>query len=57
MCDDEDNVVEWINCDASDSGIEHLTDEKIVSWAFGKNFRDREKWTRNISEWAATNQF
>lgn len=28
---DEDNIVEWINCDANDPGLEHLTDEEIIS--------------------------
>jgi len=27
---DEDNIDEWINCDANDPDFEHFTDEKII---------------------------
>ncbi|KAL4152893.1 hypothetical protein QTP88_000726 [Uroleucon formosanum] len=32
---DEENINEWINCDANDPGFERLSDEKIVSGALG----------------------
>lgn len=28
---DEENIVEWMNCDASDRGFEHLTDDEILA--------------------------
>jgi hypothetical protein len=32
---DEENINEWINCDANDPGFECLSDEQIVSGALG----------------------
>uniref|UniRef100_A0A2S2QZ92 Jerky-like n=1 Tax=Sipha flava TaxID=143950 RepID=A0A2S2QZ92_9HEMI len=32
---DEENINEWINCDANDQGFERLSDEQIVSEALG----------------------
>jgi len=41
---DEDNVDEWINCEASDQGFEHITDEQIVEGALGTvSEREEEK--------------
>ena len=34
---DEDNIIEWIDCDTNDPGFEHVTDEQIVEEALGKN--------------------
>jgi len=32
---DEDNIDEWINCDANNPGFEHHTDKQIVGGALG----------------------
>ena len=40
---DEDNIVEWINCDANDPGFEHLTDEQIVGGALGMVLEESEE--------------
>lgn len=34
---DEDDIDEWINCDANDSSFEHLIDEPIVGRTFSES--------------------
>lgn len=32
---DENNIIEWINCDANYPGFEHLTGKQIIGEALG----------------------
>ena len=54
---DEDNIIEWIDCDTNDPGFEHVTDEQIVEEALGKNLEESDeediKAQKNVSQDAA----
>ncbi|VVC41732.1 Hypothetical protein CINCED_3A018470 [Cinara cedri] len=49
---DEENINEWINCDANDPGFEHLSDKQIVSGALGtvSESEDEEEENDEVNE-------
>ena len=39
---DEENIIEWINCDTNDPGFEQLIDEQIVNKTKGVGLEESE---------------
>lgn len=48
---DEGDIIEWINCNANDSGFEEQTDEQIVEGTQGTIFEESEVELRCIGKW------
>ena len=40
---DEDNIIEWIDCDINDPRFEHVIDEQIVEEVLGKNLEESDE--------------
>ena len=40
---EEDNIIEWIDCDIDDPGFEHITDDQIVEDALGINLEESDE--------------
>ena len=54
---DEDNIIEWIDCDINDPSFEHVTDEQIVEEALGKNLEESDEEDGKIQKKVSHNHF